>query len=229
MGKASEGSTAKRAAEAHKPPAREPLRKRTEKMMLCIEFTAGWGTHQLPHQWTGTGYILVYKLLPFLHHLSSFSQANLGTINTQKPFSKEEQCWSNPQEEGLDGAQKAEYSSAALCEAAQGMGSGPRHHQHCQVSLGHGGSWNLAVTVCMVRGVFCCLLQIWRNLSRILPSLNSLLKCSQTPPTYNITNRKRVTWGVAARDRHPSCVGEPKSSSPQPVPASWAAPESPTH
>lgn len=75
-----------------------------------------------------------------------------GTINMQKPFSKEEQCWSNPQIQSLDGAQKAVCGSAAQHETAQGMGSGPRSRQCHRVSLGPGGSCILAMVVCMVRG-----------------------------------------------------------------------------
>lgn len=50
VAKASASSTERCAAETHKTRLREPLRKRMEKMMLCIKFIAGCGARQLPHQ-----------------------------------------------------------------------------------------------------------------------------------------------------------------------------------
>jgi len=84
---------AKCVAETRPLLIREPLRKRMGKIMLCIKLIAVCSDHWLPHHRMGAGYILVYKFLPFLHHLSSILQAaNAGAINMQKPFSKEEQC-----------------------------------------------------------------------------------------------------------------------------------------
>lgn len=220
---------AKRAAKAHKPLVREPLRKRIEKMMLCIKFIAGCGAHWLPHQWTGAGYILVYKFLLFLHHLSSFFQAaNAGTINMQKPFRKEEQCWSNPQIEGLDRAQKAECRSAALRETAQGMGSGPRACWRHRVSLGHGGSDIPAVVVCMVRGfVFLFALVLEKSEQNPSQPQTPCWKCSQTLPTTLLTelqwHRERLHRAGThlARDSQRSAAPCPSRGAEQHLRLTW--------
>lgn len=73
-------------------------------------------------------------------------------------------------------------------------------------------------------GMFCCLLQIWRNPSRTSPSLSPLLEM-QSDTTHNIANRNTMTQGVAAQDKHSFYVGKPEISITYLVPWSQAAAE----
>jgi len=115
----------------------------------------------------------------------------------------------------LDGAQKAAWSKAALCDTAQGRGSGPRT---CRASLGHGGSCIPAVMVRMVRGVVLLfapdLEKSEQNPSQSEPPVGNALR-----HYLQISNRSTAhgEW-LQRAGMHPSCMGEPEISSPRPMP-----------